>query len=265
MSKRSYEKRIKAKREAAKAARKRAERIRKLRTWGSAVAAVAVALILFLVFRGDGTKPTANPTTTPAACTGPTPAGPPKGTQYAKAPDNVIDENKIYVATFKTSCGDFTWEMDPKVAPKTVNNFVFLARDNFYDGIYFHRILDAPGKEAIVQAGDPKAAPGNPASGQGGPGYEYDGETPPPTPTGYPRGTVAMANSQGPSTNGSQFFVVVRDWPELQRNFTIFGKVSDPASFATLEKIVALKSPTSEEPIGPIYIIDVTIEERARS
>ncbi len=259
MSKRSYERRIQAKRDAAKAARKRAEKVRKIRIGSSVAAAVAIALVLFLVLRGDGTKPVATPTTTPAACTGPSPAGPPKGTQYPKAPDNAIDANKIYVATLTTSCGDFMIEMDPKVAPKTVNNFVFLARENFYDGIVFHRIEDEPGSYAIIQGGDPQG------NGQGGPGYAYDGETPAPTAT-YLRGTIAMANSAGPSTNGSQFFVVVRDWPELQANFTIFGKVIDDAtSYATLEKIVSLKSPGSSDPIAPIYIVDVTIEERAGS
>jgi cyclophilin family peptidyl-prolyl cis-trans isomerase len=266
MSKRSYERRIKAKRDAAKAARRRAERIRKLRMWGSAGAAVVIALVLFLVFNGGGeTEPTANPTSSvsPGPCTGPEPPEQ-NGEQYAAAPAKSIDETKIYVATIKTTCGDYKMQMDPKVAPTTVNNFVFLARENFYDGIKFHRIEDEPGNYAIIQGGDPKG------DGTGGPGYDYDGESPA-AGTKYTRGSVAMAKPQAafpgqPPQNGSQWFVVVRDWPDLPAEYTLFGKIIDEAnSFATLEKIVSLKTPGSSEPLTPIYILDITIEELASS
>jgi peptidyl-prolyl cis-trans isomerase B (cyclophilin B) len=270
VSKRSYEKRIKAKRDAAKAARKRAERMRKIRIWVSSVTAVGLALVLFFVLRGDGEPvaspsptPTSTTSTAPAVCTGPTP---PKqnGKQYAAPPAKSIDENQIYVATIKTTCGDYKMQMDPKVAPTTVNNFVFLARENFYDGIKFHRIEDVPGDYAIIQGGDPAG------TGNGGPGYDYDGETPVAGST-YLRGVVAMAKPQAafqgqPPQNGSQFFVVVRDWPSLPAEYTIFGKIMDEAnSFATLQKIVSLKSPSGSDPLMPIYILDVTIEELARS
>ena len=269
MSKRSYEKRIKAKRDAAKAARKRAERMRKIRIWVSSLTAIGLALVLFFVLRGDGTKPAASPTSSPTGaptavatpCPGPTPPAPKPLT--FKSPESTIDNDKIYVATFETSCGTFKIQMDPRTAPKTVNNFVFLARKGYYDGTKFHRVQNEA-EFAIVQGGDPKG------DGTGGPGYSYDGETPAPT-AKYLRGTIAMANSGGPNTNGSQFFVVVKDWAGLPANYTIFGKVIDEAvSFAALDKMITaqgtpIQGGLGTTPVPPIYIIKVTIEELARS
>lgn len=275
MSKRSYERRIQAKRDAAKVARKRAERMRKIRIWVSAATALGLALVLFFVFRGDGTKPAASPpstspTASPSAvatpCPGPTPS-PPKSLTFPSPPKSTIDNNKVYVATFETSCGSFTIQMDPKTAPKTVNNFVFLARQGYYDGTFFHRVQNEA-DFAIVQGGDPKG------DGTGGPGYSYDGETPAPT-AKYLRGVIAMANSGGPNTNGSQFFVVVKDWPGLTENmppnYTIFGNVIDETvSFVALDKMITaqgtpLQGGLGTTPAPPIYIIKITIEELARS
>ncbi|HJR19436.1 MAG TPA: peptidylprolyl isomerase [Actinomycetota bacterium] len=270
MSKRSYERRIQAKRDAAKAARKRAERIRKIRMWVSAGVAVVLALVLFLVFRPSGVSPTASPTDSPTAvpsmvatpCPGPTPPAP-KSLSYPKAPASSIDSNKVYVATFETSCGTFKIQMDPKVAPKTVNNFVFLARAGYYDGTKFHRVQNET-DFAIVQGGDPEG------TGRGGPGYSYDGETPAPS-AKYLRGTIAMANSGGPSSNGSQFFIVVKDWAGLPTNYTIFGQVIDEAnSFIALDKMITTEGTPIEgglgtTPVPPIFITKVTIEELARS
>lgn len=270
MSKRSYERRIQAKRDAAKAARKRAERIRKIRMWVSAGAAVVLALVLFLVFRPSGVKPSASPTNSPTAapstvatpCPGPTPPAPKKLT-YPSAPANSIKSDKVYVATFETSCGTFKVQMDPKIAPKTVNNFVFLARAGYYDGTEFHRVQNET-DFAIVQGGDPEG------TGRGGPGYSYDGETPVPT-AKYPRGTIAMANSGGPSSNGSQFFIVVKDWDGLPPNYTIFGQVIDESnSFIALDKMITTEGAPIEgglgtTPVPPIFIVKVAIEELARS
>ena len=258
---------------AEKAARRRAERMRKLRMWGSAVAAIVIALVLFLVFSGDGGKPVATPTTptptssgTPTAaatpCPGPTPAAP-KQLTFSSPPPSSIDTNKVYVATFETSCGTFKVQMDPKLAPKTVNNFVFLARQGYYNGTKFHRVQNET-DFAIVQGGDPKG------DGSGGPGYSYDGETPAPT-AKYTRGTIAMANSGGPSSNGSQFFIVVKDWNGLPPNYTIFGQVIDQtASFVALDKMITasgtpIQGGLGTTPIPPIFILKVTIEELARS
>jgi peptidylprolyl isomerase len=223
---------------------------------------------LFLVLRPGGTKPSASPTNSPTTtatpCPGPTPA-PPKKLSYPSAPADSIDENKIYVATFDTSCGSFKIRMDPKVAPKTVNNFVFLARAGFYDGSRFHRIQNES-DFAIVQGGDPEKG-----DGTGGPGYSYDGETPAPS-AKYTRGTIAMANSGSPASNGSQFFVVVKDWAGLPPQYTIFGQVIDESnSFIALDKMITAQGEPIQggqlgtTPNPPIFIIKVTIEELARS
>jgi peptidyl-prolyl cis-trans isomerase B (cyclophilin B) len=271
MSKRSYERRLKAKRERERAERKRAERIRKIRIWASVLAAIGLGLTLFFVFKGSGTvKPSASGTSpTPGAsgrpipgCTVPSPAPTPNGKQFSKPPANTIDtKNKIYVVTMSTSCGDIKIEMDPKVAPKTVNNFVFLANAGFYDGTIFHRVQAASGL-TIVQGGDPKG------TGTGGPGYSYDGETPPPG-TSYARGVVAMANSGGPSSNGSQFFIVVRD-SQLPPSYTVFGTVTDAASLAVLDRMAtATGDPIQGGQLGlspkpSIFLLKVTVAAAPR-
>lgn len=272
MSKRSYERRIQAKRDAAKAARKHAERVRKIRIWVSSVAAVALGLILFLVFKPDGgTKPSTSPTSSPTAspstvatpCPGPTPPAP-KPLTYKSPPAKTIDESKLYVATFQTSCGSFKVQMDPKLAPASVNNFVFLARQGYYDGTRFHRVQNES-TFAIVQGGDPKG------DGTGGPGYSYAGETPAPT-AKYGKGVIAMANSGDPSSNGSQFFIVVRAWNDLPPNYTILGNVIDEtASFVALDKMLTTEGTPIQggqlglTPTPPIFLTKVTIEELARS
>jgi peptidyl-prolyl cis-trans isomerase B (cyclophilin B) len=267
MSKRSYERRIKAKREAARAARKRAEKMRKLRVGGSIAAAAALAVVLLIVFLGgNDTKPVTTATNSPSVsgspvpgCTVPNPAPTPNGKQFPAPPASTIDNNKIYVATFQTSCGTVKMRMDPRQSPRTVNNFVFLARQAFYDGTFFHRVQSTPGNFAIVQGGDPKG------DGTGSPGYDYAGETPPPS-TKYLRGVVAMANSGKPDSNGSQFFFVVRDWKDLPVNYTVLGKVDEANSLTTLDRMALAQGPPLDGGLGTspdprIYILKVTIEE----
>ncbi|HLG96496.1 MAG TPA: peptidylprolyl isomerase [Bryobacteraceae bacterium] len=135
--------------------------------------------------------------------------------QYSAPPAMAIDTNKKYTATLDTSKGKIVCELFAKDAPKTVNNFVFLARDGFYDGTVFHRVID----NFMVQGGDPTA------SGRGGPGYRLDDETRN-NPHKHQVGSLSMANA-GPNTNGSQFFIthVVTDW--LDGKHTVFGKVTD--------------------------------------
>lgn len=271
MSKRSYEKRVRAKREAERAARKRAGRMRKVRIWSSAAAALAIAAVLLIVFLGgDDTKPSAESTTSPSAtpiqgCTQPAPAPTPNGKNYSAPPAMTIDQNKIYVATFETSCGSVKMRMDPKQSPRTVNNFVFLARDGFFDGTTIGRVQNEP-SFGIVQAGTQS---GNIS---GGVNYTYQGETPPPG-TKYTRGIVAMANSQGPSTNGSQFFFVVTAAAALDANpnYSILGKVDEAASLAALDRILQAKGPPVDpqqnlgiSPRPLIYILKVTIAEQNR-
>lgn len=147
-----------------------------------------------------GQKPT-----TPPAQTGAT-------KQWSNPPAMQIDTNKAYTATIKTNMGDIKIELFAKDAPKTVNNFVFLAREKFYDGVIFHRIV----KDFMIQGGDPKGI------GSGGPGYKFEDEK---VTRPYEPGIVAMANS-GPNTNGSQFFIC--NGPGcagLEPKYNQFGKV----------------------------------------
>ena len=124
-----------------------------------------------------------------------------------------IDKNKKYTATIKTSRGEIVCELFAQDAPKTVNNFVFLARENFYDGTVFHRVI----KDFMIQGGDPTG------TGRGGPGYRFEDECKS-NPNKHTVGTLAMANA-GPDTNGSQFFIthVATNW--LDGKHTVFGKV----------------------------------------
>src|SRR5205085_6117341 len=133
--------------------------------------------------------------------------------QYSSAPAMSIDPNKTYVATFDTSKGKIVVDLFPKDAPKTVNNFVFLAREKFYDGLAFHRVI----KNFMIQGGDPEG------TGRGGPGYKFEDETES-NPHHFKRGALAMANA-GPDTNGSQFFITHVPTPWLEGKHTIFGEV----------------------------------------
>jgi peptidyl-prolyl cis-trans isomerase B (cyclophilin B) len=127
-------------------------------------------------------------------------------------PEQVIDPAKRYTATITTDRGDIVISLDHSRAPKSVNNFVFLARDGFYDGVVFHRVVD----DFVIQGGDPEG------SGRGGPGYRFDDE---PVQGEYIPGAVAMANS-GPNTNGSQFFICTVDGRhKLTKSYNLFGQV----------------------------------------
>src|SRR5580693_2519388 len=145
--------------------------------------------------------------------------------QYSNAPTMAIDPAKKYTATFQTSRGEIVCELFAKDAPKTVNNFVFLAKEKFYNGTVFHRVL----ADFMIQGGDPTG------SGRGGPGYRFEDET-----KGNPRkhqvGSLSMANA-GPNTNGSQFFIthVVTDW--LDGKHTVFGQVKDAKSQQVVNSI----------------------------
>jgi peptidyl-prolyl cis-trans isomerase B (cyclophilin B) len=132
---------------------------------------------------------------------------------YSAPPPMTIDPAKNYVATLETSKGTIVADLFAKDAPKTVNNFVFLAREKFYDGTKFHRVIE----NFMIQGGDPEG------SGRGGPGYRFEDETKD-SPNKHKVGSLSMANA-GPNTNGSQFFIthVVTDW--LNGKHTVFGQV----------------------------------------
>lgn len=134
--------------------------------------------------------------------------------QWDASPAMQIDVDKSYTATIETDKGDIVIELAPQHAPNTVNNFVFLAREGFYDGVTFHRVIG----NFMIQGGDPTG------SGMGGPGYnfedEFDGN-----PLVHETGVLSMANA-GPNTNGSQFFITHSPQPHLNGRHTVFGKVT---------------------------------------
>jgi peptidyl-prolyl cis-trans isomerase B (cyclophilin B) len=132
---------------------------------------------------------------------------------YSSAPAMAIDPSKNYAATFKTSRGSIVVDLFPQDAPNTVNNFVVLSRDGFYDGLKFHRVIP----NFMIQGGDPQG------TGSGGPGYKFADEVKN-NPRKHQKGSLSMANA-GPNTNGSQFFIthVATDW--LNGKHTVFGQV----------------------------------------
>ncbi len=131
----------------------------------------------------------------------------------ANPPAMQIDTDTIYTATITTNRGTIVLDLDPQLAPKSVNNFVSLARDGYYDGLTFHRVV--PG--FVIQGGCPEG------SGRGGPGYRFEDE---PVQGDYTAGAVAMANA-GPNTNGSQFFICLEDLVgRLDKNYNLFGNVT---------------------------------------
>ena len=155
---------------------------------------------------------------------------------YSAAPAMTIDPNKTYAATFDTSRGQIVCDLFPKDAPATVNNFVFLARDKFYDGTKFHRVI----ADFMVQGGDPQG------TGSGGPGYKFADEVKN-NPRRHQRGSLSMANA-GPNTNGSQFFIthIATDW--LNGKHTVFGQVRTGQEVVdAIKQGDVLKSVTIEE------------------
>ena len=159
-----------------------------------------------------------------------------------------IDSSKAYTATLETSHGSIDADLFPAEAPATVNNFVFLAREGFFDGTTFHRII--PG--FVIQGGDPTG------TGSGGPGYRFADELD--NDLRYEEGTLAMANA-GPNTNGCQFFVV--DGPQgarLPKAYTIFGKVT--SGMDVVHAIAGVPTGPGDRPTTPVTIDRVTIAER---
>lgn len=173
---------------------------------------------------------------------------PMKKTQTS-APKMQIDKSKKYTAVLNTSEGDIKIELNADSTPITVNNFVSLAKNKFYDGTIFHRAI----KGFMIQGGDPNG------NGTGGPGYQFDDE---PFEGEYTRGTVAMANA-GPNTNGSQFFIMHADYP-LPKNYVIFGKVVE--GMDVVDKIAQAPTQTgpsgeNSTPVNPVKVKSVEIVE----
>lgn len=133
--------------------------------------------------------------------------------EWKSAPAMQIDPKKSYKATIETARGNMVVELYPQHAPKTVNNFVFLAKEGFYDGILFHRVIN----DFMIQGGDPTG------TGRGGPGYKFEDETRG-NPLKHGTAVLSMANA-GPNTNGSQFFITHSPQSHLDGKHTVFGKV----------------------------------------
>jgi len=142
----------------------------------------------------------------------------------AKPPEPQIDDSKIYRVTIATSRGSIVMDLDPQLAPNTVNNFIGLARQGYYDSLTFHRVVP----EFVIQGGCPEG------SGRGGPGYRFSDE---PVRAEYTLGAVAMANA-GPDTNGSQFFICIDDCTrKLTPNYNLFGYVVDGIDVAQATQV----------------------------
>ncbi len=174
----------------------------------------------------------------------------PANSNSSNMPQIVIKEGKQYSAVLHTTAGDITIGFTADMTPATVNNFVFLAKKNFYDNTIFHRTIS----NFMIQGGDPDG------NGTGGPGYrfadeEFDGD--------YLRGTVAMANS-GPDTNGSQFFIMHKDYA-LPKNYVIFGHVTEGLDVVDKIAEAPVKQSAGGEnssPVNPVAIKSVDIIEK---
>src|SRR2546423_5472815 len=163
--------------------------------------------------------------------------------QYSAPPPMTIDPNKKYTATIDTTAGKMVAELYPKDAPNHVNSFVFLAREGFYDGVIFHRVI--PG--FMIQGGDPTG------SGSGGPGYRIKQEF---NPTPHKRGILSMARTNDPNSAGSQFFIMHADSPFLDNQYTVFGNVT--SGIEVVDKIVTQPRDASDRPKKPSKINKVT-------
>ena len=267
----------------AEAARKEAERAATKRRTLNMVSIVAVAAIIVIAIAvfvggdddadvatdGDTTSTTvASDDSTPstdAAQTGATPTtavpniakagvgcpeadgSSPHYTGFSEAPEMCIDVDKTYTAEMQTNLGTFTIALDAKRAPNTVNNFVFLARYHYFDGLAFHRIIE----DFMFQGGDPTG------TGMDGPGYEFDDELP--EQGDYQLYSVAMANS-GPNTDGSQFFVITgENGVALPPSYSLFGQVTEGTDVA--DAIGAVETDSGDLPLEAVVMEKVTITE----
>ena len=167
--------------------------------------------------------------------------------QYSSPPEMQIDPATDYRATIHTNKGDITCRLYAADSPRTVNNFVFLANEGFYDGVIFHRVIEG----FMIQGGDPTG------TGRGGPGYTFDDELAKAREHRYPRGTLAMANA-GPNTNGSQFFIMHSDYG-LPPNYSVFGKAVD--GLDVVDQIATTSTDRGDRPTEDIVISSINVTE----
>jgi peptidyl-prolyl cis-trans isomerase B (cyclophilin B) len=159
--------------------------------------------------------------------------------QWNQPPAMQIDVDKTYIVKIETVRGTMVLELYPEYAPKTVNNFVFLTDEGYFDGVVFHRVI----ADFVIQGGDPTG------SGRGGPGYRFEDEVGPSNPLRHEVGVISMANA-GPGTNGSQFFITLGQQPHLDGKHTVFGKVVEgtdvPAKVKQGDKMIKVVSEVKE-------------------
>lgn len=215
-----------------------------------------VAMITMLTSCGSPAQVTTvkvNLSAEKAACNGTLPPASPQRT-FTKPPSMQINPDKRYIAIIETDYGVIDIKLLPKIAPRAVNNFIFLVCHSFYNGLTFHRVV--PG--FVIQGGDPQG------NGTGGPGYQFADELPSSAAV-YTLGAVAMANA-GPNTNGSQFFIcIANDTKQLQPLYTYFGQVT--SGFHTLKRITQVKLTVGSDgqqsqPVTPIVMKRVVVEEQ---
>ena len=168
---------------------------------------------------------------------------------YTSPPTMTINVESSYTAEIETSSGSITIDLFTDVAPNTVNNFVTLSNDGYYNDVIFHRVI----KGFMIQGGDPSGT-GHGDMGKY-PGYDFEDELE--NPMNYERGIVAMAN-RGPNTNGSQFFIMHADYP-LPYQYTIFGKVTE--GLETVDAIANVQTGENDKPVDDIVILSVKITE----
>jgi cyclophilin family peptidyl-prolyl cis-trans isomerase len=173
--------------------------------------------------------------------------GTPVAQQWDTPPETVIDPDKSYSATIRTNRGEITCKLFADESPSTVNNFVFLAREGFYDGVIFHRVIEG----FMIQGGDPTG------TGTGGPGYKFADELSAARDHGYKMGTLAMANA-GPNTNGSQFFITHQD-VGLPPQYSVFGKTTD--GLDVVDAIAKTGTDARDRPHEDVVIETVEVTE----
>jgi cyclophilin family peptidyl-prolyl cis-trans isomerase len=220
-----------------------------------AIALVAALVLVAAACGEDDAAVTPSAETGSGAVTPVTGAGSGEGEQmpkqWSQEPAMMLEQGKDYGAVLHTNKGDIVVDLDENGAPKTVNNFVFLANEDYYTNVPFHRIISG----FMIQTGDPTG------TGSGGPGYRFADE---PITKDYERGTLAMANA-GPNTNGSQFFICHDDLTakgQLQKNYTIFGKVVEGMDVVDAIAAVPVKPNARGEnsvPTEPVTIESVEI------
>lgn len=201
---------------------------------------------VFLFSKQNGTTPVTNVTDENSG----TPSATMKSKQYASSPKMAIDAKKKYQAVLATGKGEITVDLFADEAPVAVNNFVFLARDGFYNNTAFHRVV----KGFMIQGGDPNG------DGTGGPGYTFADEK---VTRDYKRGVIAMAN-RGPDTNGSQFFIMHEDY-NLPKNYVIFGQVTkgqDVVDAIADAPVSDNGQGETSKPVTPVTISTISITEK---